>query len=148
MRIALRAAIVLTALFFGACATPAPGDPTAEQPTEAAQPTGLPEPSTIAAPNGAQSPEAVAEALFQAWMADDRSAADALTDPAAAADLDALFAQPFDAGAGWSYDHCEGAAGSVFCTWHATSATLVVRVRSVEPPPLVTSIRMEAAEAP
>lgn len=148
MRIVLRVAFVLTALLVGACATPAPGDPTAEQPTDAAPPTGLPEPATIVAPVDAQSPEAAAEALFQAWMADDRSAAEALMDPAADADLDALFAQPFDAGAGWSYDHCEGAAGSVFCTWHATSATLVVRVRGVERPPLVTSIRMESAEAP
>ena len=42
----------------------------------------------------------------------------------------------------------EGAAGSVFCTWYGASATLVIQVRSVEPPVLVTSIRMEAAAAP
>ncbi|MBK7782248.1 MAG: hypothetical protein IPJ58_16040 [Ardenticatenia bacterium] len=142
------AMIAILAITLSSCATPAPVEPPPDSPTEAAPPTGLPDPATIAAPAAALSADEVAQAVFQAWMADERAVAEPLTDPAAAADLDALFAQPFDAGAGWSYDHCEGAAGSVFCTWYGASATLVIQVRSIEPPVLVTSIRMEAAAAP
>lgn len=139
---------LLVGLFAAACATPVPAEPTLALPTEAAPPTGLPEPATIAAPTAALSPDEVAQTVYAAWMAGDRAVAEPLTDPAAAADLDALFAQPFDAAAGWAFDHCEGAAGSMFCTWHGTAATLIIQVRSIEPPVQVTSIRMEPAAAP
>lgn len=148
MRIGFRASLAVSALLFAACATPAPAEPTSVGPTDVAPPTGLPEPATIAAPTAALSPDEVAQTVYAAWMAGDRSIAEPLTDPAAVADLDALFAQPFDPAAGWAFDHCEGAAGSVFCTWHGTPATLVIQVRNIEPPVQVTSIRMEPAAAP
>lgn len=140
--------VALSVLLVAACATPVPAEPTLALPTEAAPPTGLPEPATIAAPTAVLSAEEVAQAVYAAWVAGDRSIAEPLTDPAAVADLDVLFAQPFDPAAGWAFDHCEGAAGSVFCTWHGTPATLVIQVRNIEPPVQVTSIRMEPAAAP
>ena len=42
----------------------------------------------------------------------------------------------------WVFHHCEGAAGTVFCIWGAGSEELVVGVRNVEEPRLVTSFAL------
>lgn len=138
----------LTALLLGACSPAAPTDLPEAPATEALPPTGLPEPATIAAPEGALSPEEVAQTIFQAWVQGNRAAAQEITDSSALADLDTVFAQPFDPTANWAYDHCEGTAGSTFCTWHSNTATMIVQVRSAEPPPVVIDIRLESAAAP
>lgn len=143
---------VLTALMLGGCATAEPSSPPTLAPeapaTEVAPPTGLPEPATIAAPDGDLAAGDVAQTVFQAWVQGKREAVEPYVDTAAMPALDALLAQPFDPAAGWAFDHCEGAAGSVFCSWHSSSATMVVQVRSAEPPPLVIDIRLESAAAP
>lgn len=55
-----------------------------------------------------------AQALYAAWMSGDRAAAAAVAQPAA---VTTLFARPWQAGDGWSFSECTGAAGSVICTW-------------------------------
>lgn len=47
------------------------------------------------------------------------------------------------AAAAWSFDHCEGAAGSAFCTWKVGTATLTMRIVNIETPRLVTEFRIE-----
>lgn len=36
------------------------------------------------------------------------------------------------------FSTCEGAAGSVYCTWEAAGTVYVVRISSIEPTPQVT----------
>jgi hypothetical protein len=45
----------------------------------------------------------------------------------------------------WNFDRCEGAAGSIYCSWIDGAQRLIIRVRNVEPPPrAVVEIRIEA----
>jgi hypothetical protein len=62
----------------------------------------------------ATTPEGRARALYAAWTAGDRTAAANAAQPAA---VTALFARPWQAGDGWTFGECTGAAGSVICTW-------------------------------
>ena len=62
----------------------------------------------------AASPEGRARALYAAWMAGDRAAA---ANAARAEAVTALFTRPWQAGDGWTFAECTGAAGSVICTW-------------------------------
>ena len=64
------------------------------------------------------------EAFVEAWLTGDRAFAEVLgTDEA----VEAIFA--LEGGDGWALDHCEGAAGSSYCTFTAGGdPTVVVRV--------------------
>jgi peptidoglycan hydrolase-like protein with peptidoglycan-binding domain len=70
----------------------------------------------------AQSGQEAADRLFKAWTKGNRKAAEKNATPAA---VDALFAQTYAAG-GWSFDHCEGAAGHFYCTWTRPGQKLVL----------------------
>jgi peptidoglycan hydrolase-like protein with peptidoglycan-binding domain len=61
--------------------------------------------------------------LFQAWTRDDRKAAAKNATPAA---VSALFTRPWSSYDGWNFDHCEGAAGHFYCTWHYAGGKLVL----------------------
>jgi hypothetical protein len=85
--------------------------------------------------------ESYAEAFVEAWLTGDRATADQLgTDEA----VEAIFA--LEAGDGWALDHCEGAAGSSYCTFTAGGdPTVVVRVgneaASLGEPDAVTEVQ-------
>jgi hypothetical protein len=84
------------------------------------------------------SSEEAATAFFDAWLADDQNAMEALSRPEVLAEAEAvadLRDQP------WSFDHCEGAAGTLYCTWTTGFDQLVVAVVNIEEPHLVTSFR-------
>jgi len=76
----------------------------------------------------ASSPEGHAKALFEAWTKGDRAAAEKVAQPEA---VTALFARPWQAGDGWSFVQCGGAAGSVICTWQRPVGQLLFRVQNV-----------------
>ena len=76
----------------------------------------------------ASSPEGHAKALYEAWTRGDRAAAARVAEPEAVA---ALFARPWQAGDGWSFSECSGAAGSIICTWERPSGRLLFRVQNV-----------------
>lgn len=76
----------------------------------------------------ASSPEGHALALYAAWASGDRAAATRVAEPAA---VEALFARPWQAGDGWDFAGCSGAAGSVICTWgRPAGQQLLLRVQN------------------
>jgi hypothetical protein len=99
-----------TTLATGPAPTTAPPS-TSPSTTVPATTTSAPRATTTAV---AASPEGRARALYAAWMAGDRAAAANAAQPAA---VTALFARPWQAGDGWTFAECSGAAGSVICTW-------------------------------
>ena len=89
--------------------------------------TGAPTATTTAA----SSPEGHARALYEAWSSGDPAAAERVAQPEAVA---TLFARPWQAGDGWTFAECSGAAGSVICAWERPSGQQVLfRVRNVVP---------------
>jgi len=80
--------------------------------------------------------DAVALAFFEAWQSGDRRAMERLSEPAALNEADRLV----DLATGtWRPGLCEGAAGTVYCTWISDGGTLAIGVRNIEEPHLVTS---------
>jgi hypothetical protein len=82
--------------------------------------------------------QTVAQEFLNAWQGGSADAVAALSDPAAAASATALRVH---AGLPWSLDNCQGAAGSIFCTFKAGTSKLVVRVVQVNPPPIVGDVQ-------
>jgi hypothetical protein len=65
-----------------------------------------------------------AQAVFRAWTRNDPAAARRDAAPRA---LVGLFARSWSASDGWTFAGCEGAAGSVYCSWRGPGAELVLR---------------------
>jgi cytoskeletal protein RodZ len=82
--------------------------------------------SSTTTPTTAADPQAYAETLFSAWAAGDRTAAATVADQTA---IDSLFAAPSSEAAAYTFSSCEGAAGSIFCTWTRAGAQLAMTVR-------------------
>jgi hypothetical protein len=68
---------------------------------------------------------AYANALFRAWRSGDVSMERVLATPSA---FSTLRAHRSSADARWTSAGCEGAAGSVYCTWNGAPGGLVFRV--------------------
>ena len=84
-------------------------------------------------------PQTTAQELLDAWqapIADAAGAVRALAQPPAVAQLAALAS--YRAGS-FSFDRCDGAAGSSHCIWHDGTATLTMQIRNA-PPPLATNV--------
>ncbi len=141
---ALRSTVlaVVAALALGACGRDSPavsGLPTTAAPapttsaplvatTTTAQPTSTTT-ARAATSTAVASPEAFAKALYAAWTAGDRAAAAKVAEAAA---VDALFARRWQAADGWAFVDCNGAAGSVICTWRRPAGEqLLMRVRNL-----------------
>lgn len=75
----------------------------------------------------ADSGSAAANAMYDAWTRNDRSAAAMEATPEAVA---ALFARSWNASDGWSFVLCEAAGGHLYCTWQRTGEQLVLRVNN------------------
>lgn len=84
--------------------------------------------------------EEAAHELFDAWRAGSDDAVRALSEPAAADAALALSGRAADA---WIFDRCEGAAGSLFCTWRRGASALMVRVVNIQAPHLVTGFTVQ-----
>jgi hypothetical protein len=105
-----------------------------------------PPPETTAPPEttgGPTTSEDVAVAFFEAWLSDDQDTMIGLAEPDAVAQANDLMRL---ATATWEFSLCEGAAGTVFCTWTSEEPdNLVVGVRNIEEPHIVTSFRVMSA---
>ncbi len=76
--------------------------------------------------------------LFHAWRIGNSRAGAPYATPAA---LFALFAKPYSASDHWTPQGCDGAAGSLYCTWTNDAAkTIILQVEQVEPPPTVVGV--------
>jgi peptidoglycan hydrolase-like protein with peptidoglycan-binding domain len=64
----------------------------------------------LAAPD----PQTAAKEVFNAWKANNRAEASKNATPAS---VNAIFAQSFSSGDGWSFHGCQGALGHTFCSW-------------------------------
>jgi peptidoglycan hydrolase-like protein with peptidoglycan-binding domain len=62
----------------------------------------------------APDPQTAAKNVFSAWEAHNRDQAAKNATPTA---VNAIFAESFSAGDGWSFEGCQGAAGHTFCSW-------------------------------
>jgi hypothetical protein len=94
---------------------------TTTTPTTSTPTTSAPLPTT---------PEGYAQTLFSAWQANDRALAGEVASPAA---VDEMFAQPFPSGGTnpYAYQGCQGAAGSIICTWQGNGQVIVMTVRNL-----------------
>jgi len=87
--------------------------------------------------------DATAQAFFEGWVANDAAKMAANGEAAAVTQATALASSR---NRPWNFDRCEGAAGSVYCSWLDAGQRLIIRVRNVEPPPrAVIEVRIEAA---
>ena len=80
--------------------------------------------------------EQVSMEFFQVWRQGNQQGMTALARDATV--VTAAQAVQARSSAAWTFDHCEGAAGSAFCTWKAGAATLTMRIISIETPRVVT----------
>jgi len=92
--------------------------PPATAPTSAPATTASPLPDTSAG---------YPRAAYDAWTRGDRTAAARVAEPAA---VDALFARMWSSADGWEFVNCQGAAGSVFCTWQRPGEELLIKVQN------------------
>lgn len=81
----------------------------------------------------------VANAFFAAWVAGDRPGMEALSESEALQQAEGLSGLTGEA---WQFDHCEGAAGTVFCVWATSTDQLAIGVRNIDEPHLVTSVSL------
>ena len=80
-------------------------------------------------------PEEFAKALYADWQAGDRTAAATVASPEAVEALFQFAYEPLQTNAGptdpYSFQNCEGAAGSIICTWSGQdNAQIVMTVRN------------------
>jgi hypothetical protein len=116
-------------------ATGTPGPPASTSTTLGPTTTVTSRPPATAA----SSPEVAAKALYDAWMRSDRAAAARVAQPAA---VTTLFGRSWQAGDGWSFGECTGAAGSLVCTWlRPGGQQLMMRVQNS--PASVAEVRFQ-----
>lgn len=85
------------------------------------------------------SPEGAAKSFYEAWTRGDRAAAARVAQPAA---VTTLFARTWQAGDGWAFSECTGAAGSFICTWARPGGQQVLfRVQNA--PATVAEVRFQ-----
>ncbi len=84
-------------------------------------------------------PETAAKSLYEAWTKGDRTAAARVAQPAA---VTALFARTWQAGDGWAFSECSGAAGSSICAWARLSGQQVL-FRVQNSPATVAEVRFQ-----
>jgi hypothetical protein len=92
-------------------------------------------PATTTTPPISADPQGFAVALYNAWKTGDRVAASRVASPSA---VTQMFAVPYQAQAStggpvdpYSFQGCQGAAGSTICSWQAQGlSTVTMRVRN------------------
>ena len=103
-------------------------------PTTTTVPSTTSTPSTTVTPTTTAplptTPEGYAQTLFTAWQANNRALAGQVASPAA---VNQMFSQTYPAAPTnpYTYQGCQGAAGSVICTWQGNGQVIVVTVRNL-----------------
>jgi hypothetical protein len=121
--------------------TTAPGAASTSSTTSSSTTTAPPATTVTSRPatTAAISPESAARSLYEAWTKADRAAAARVARPAA---VTALFARTWQAGEGWAFSECTGAAGSTICTWaRPNGEQLLFRVQNA--PVTVAEVRFQ-----
>ncbi|HZP31576.1 MAG TPA: hypothetical protein VFC99_21665 [Acidimicrobiia bacterium] len=94
--------------------------------------TTTPPNTTPATTGGAlpTTPEGYAQTLFAAWQTNNRALAAQVASPTA---VNQMFSQTYPSGDTnpYTYQGCQGAAGSVICTWQGNGQVIVVTVRNL-----------------
>jgi hypothetical protein len=128
--------------------TAAPTTTTAVPTTTTAAPTTTtvaPPTPTLPYPPITADPQSYAEYLFVAWQNANK------TDAANVASADAvnqIFTQPYSGASQWTFQLCDPAAGSLYCTWNGANNTkLVMTVRTLTGglPILVVMVQFQTA---
>jgi hypothetical protein len=85
-----------------------------------------------------------AQRLYRAWRKNDKKVAERV---ARAEAVNTLFARIWRRSDNWRSTSCEGAAGSVFCTWERPSEKLIIRYKNdpTHPGKRVSEVRFEAS---
>jgi hypothetical protein len=85
-----------------------------------------------------------AQRLYRAWRKNDKKAAERVARTEA---VDSLFARTWRASDNWHSTRCEGAAGSIYCTWERSSEKLIIRYTNdpTAPGKRVSEVRFEPA---
>ncbi|MCJ7672232.1 MAG: hypothetical protein MUP67_09340 [Acidimicrobiia bacterium] len=96
---------------------------------------GAAPPTTTTVAAAPTNPEEFAKALYADWQAGDRTAAATVASPEAVEALFQFAYEPLPTNAGptdpYSFQNCEGAAGSIICTWSGQdNAQIVMTVRN------------------
>jgi hypothetical protein len=75
-------------------------------------------------------PEGYAQALFTAWQTGNRALANEVASPAA---VNQMFSETYPTGPvnPYTYQGCQGAAGSIVCTWQGNGQVIVVTARNL-----------------
>jgi hypothetical protein len=106
--------------------TPAPTTTTVATTSTTSPP---PTTSTLPYPPITDDPQSYAQYLFVAWQNGSRSDA---ANVASADAVNQMFAQAFQASSQWTFQMCDPAAGSLYCTWNGTNNTkLLMTVRTL-----------------
>jgi len=92
-------------------------------------------PTTTTVAAAPTNPEEFAKALYADWQAGDRTAAATVASPEAVNQMFEFDYQPLQTNAGptdpYNFQSCEGAAGSIICTWSGQdNAQIVMTVRN------------------
>ena len=114
--------LLIVLLVGAACSSSRPGEPTSTTRSSSTTPA---------------SAEDVAAAFVAAWTAGDLATMQDLATPESLEQAEGLSAL---AGEAWEFDHCEGAAGTIFCIWVSDSDQLAIGVSNIEEPHLVTTV--------
>jgi hypothetical protein len=85
-----------------------------------------------------------AQRLYRAWRKNDKKIAERIAEGEA---VNTLFARPWRKSDQWHSTSCEGAAGSVYCTWERPSEKLIIRYKNdpTHPGKRVSEVRFEAS---
>lgn len=85
-----------------------------------------------------------AQRLYRAWRKNDKKVAERVAQAEA---VNTLFARTWRKSDNWRSTSCEGAAGSVFCTWERPSEKLIIRYKNdpTNPGKRVSEVRFEAS---
>lgn len=128
--------VAILALSLAACSDD-DGDDTASSTTTTSSTTTRPATSTTPASTsppssapasttpGSLSPQQCAQALFDAWAQGNQGSAPSCASTGA---VQSMFAEPFTSG--YNGPDCQGAAGSVFCTWTGSGPVITMEVRN------------------
>ncbi|MEX1008519.1 MAG: hypothetical protein WD271_11815 [Acidimicrobiia bacterium] len=85
--------------------------------------------STLPLPPVTDDPQSYAEYLFVTWRNGNKTAA---ANVASSDAVSQIFAQSYQATSGWTFQMCDPAAGSLYCTWTGTNNTkLLMTVRTL-----------------
>jgi hypothetical protein len=107
--------------------TPPPTTPTTTAPTTSTSTS--PTTSTLPLPPVTEDPQSYAQYLFVTWQNGSKTAAANVASPDA---VNQIFAQPYQASSQWTFQMCDPAAGSLYCTWTGTNnTTLLMTVRTL-----------------